>query len=161
MRVIIAGSRTFDNYDIIDISIKMSKFIITEIISGGADGIDSLAERYAKENNIPLKVYPADWQKHGKKAGPIRNGIMANNADALIAIWDGKSRGTKNMIETALKKKLKVSVTNLQAPLSENTIESLRRGLEQAKNRKFVQVDMETANERTANLKRSRSRKSN
>lgn len=161
MKVIIAGSRSIDNYEIIDIAIKSSKFQVTEIITGGAPGIDSLAERYAKENNIPIQVFHADWEKHGKKAGPIRNKLMANNADALIAIWDGKSPGTKNMIDIALKARLKVSIKNLPTPFSSDTIESLKRGLEQAKNRKFVQVDMETANERKSNLKRSRSRKSN
>lgn len=114
MRTIIAGSRAIDNYQLLCVVIKTSNFEITEIISGGARGIDALAERYAKENKIPLKIFPANWNKYGKSAGPIRNTQMAENADALIAIWDGKSPGTKNMIDVASRKHLQVFVKNLQ-----------------------------------------------
>jgi NADPH-dependent 7-cyano-7-deazaguanine reductase QueF-like protein len=56
-------------------------------------------EQYAKENRIELKVFPADWNKHGRAAGPIRNAQMGDYADQLVAVWDGKSKGTKNMID--------------------------------------------------------------
>lgn len=121
MRTIIAGSRTIENYKLLCFLVKKSSFEITEIISGGARGIDELAERYAKENKIPLKIFPANWSKYGKGAGPIRNTQMAENADALIAIWDGKSTGTKNMIDAANKNKLKVFVENLQELTSDAT----------------------------------------
>jgi hypothetical protein len=74
------------------------------IISGGAAGADSLGEQYAQENGIAIERHPADWKKHGKAAGPIRNAEMAACADFLIAFWDGKSRGTQNMMMNAVKK---------------------------------------------------------
>ena len=103
MRVIIAGSRTIHRYDILLEMIEECGWNITTVLSGGAKGVDALGERYADEMNIKLEVYPADWKKHGKAAGPIRNRMMAERADGLIAIMDGYSRGTGNMIETAAK----------------------------------------------------------
>lgn len=103
MRVIIAGSRDIHRYDILLEMVEECGWNITTVVSGGAKGVDALGERYAEEHDIKLVVYPADWEKHGRAAGPIRNKKMAENADALIAIWDGKSRGTSNMIETAAK----------------------------------------------------------
>lgn len=75
-------------------------FEITEIISGTARGVDSIAESIAVTKGYPTKLFPADWDKYGKPAGAIRNKQMAEYADVLIAIWDGQSKGTKNMIET-------------------------------------------------------------
>jgi hypothetical protein len=63
--------------------------------------VDTLAELWAVENGIPNTRYPADWKRYGRKAGPIRNRLMAENAEALIAIWDGKSRGAMDMIKQA------------------------------------------------------------
>lgn len=104
MRVIIAGSRTIHRYDILLEMIEETGWNITTVISGGAKGVDALGERYAEEMNIDLKIYRADWQKHGKAAGPIRNRKMAENADGLIAIMQWPySKGTGNMIETAAK----------------------------------------------------------
>lgn len=73
------------------------------IISGGARGADSLAVRYAKDYGHNLKVMPADWDKHGKSAGYIRNSEMLKLCDGLIAFWDGESTGTGHMIEIARK----------------------------------------------------------
>lgn len=80
------------------------------IISGHASGADALGERYAQERGFQLETFPADWKAHGRAAGPIRNARMASAANALIAFWDGKSRGTKNMIEIAKNHNLKVVV---------------------------------------------------
>lgn len=110
MRVIIAGSRDFDNYDVLLEAIKEAQFDITVVVSGGAKGADALGERYAVEGNKPLAIYKADWKAHGRGAGPVRNKKMAENADALIAIWDGASRGTGHMIKTATDKGLLVYV---------------------------------------------------
>jgi predicted Rossmann fold nucleotide-binding protein DprA/Smf involved in DNA uptake len=110
MNVIIAGSRTYEDYDVLLDCIKQANINITKVISGGASGADKLGERYAQENNKELEVYSADWNKHGKAAGPIRNRQMAAVADGLIALWDGKSPGTKNMIDEANKKNLVVYV---------------------------------------------------
>lgn len=109
-RVIIAGGRDYHDYDKVLEAIAESGFTIDVVVSGGAKGVDALGERYAAEKNIPLNVFQADWQTNGRAAGPIRNRKMAENADALIAVWDGQSRGTKNMIETATKKGLLVYV---------------------------------------------------
>lgn len=80
------------------------------IVSGHASGADALGERYAQERGYELETYPADWKVHGRAAGSIRNAQMASVAHALIAFWDGKSRGTKNMIDTAKKHNLHVAV---------------------------------------------------
>lgn len=111
MKVIIAGSRKFNNYELL--KEKCDKILVNqneiEIVSGTARGADKLGEKYAHEKSYLLKLIPADWSK-GKKAGYLRNELMAKYADALIAFWDEKSKGTKHMIELAHKYKLKVKV---------------------------------------------------
>lgn len=107
MKLIIAGSRTL-NFGCDEIIKALSFYRIyaphlTEIISGGAKGIDRAGEYYAKRITLPLKMFPADWDKHGKAAGHIRNKEMADYADALLLIWDGTSSGSKNMKEQMLK----------------------------------------------------------
>lgn len=111
MKVIIAGSRDIiAPKHLVGEAVRRSGFKITTVISGAAKGIDLAGEAYAKHFKIPLEVFPADWNKHGKAAGPVRNTEMANVADALIAVWDGESKGTKNMINTAKSKGLQVFV---------------------------------------------------
>ncbi len=113
MKVIIAGGRDFTNYDILkqfcDNIITDSNF---EIVSGNAKGADKLGEQYAKEKNLKITLFPANWDKYGKSAGMIRNKEMADYADMLIAFWDQESRGTKNMIDTAKKLNLIVNICN-------------------------------------------------
>ena len=112
MKVIIAGSRNFADYP--SMKKKMDNFCkenkISEIVSGAAKGADAMGEKYAEENGIPVKLFPADWDTHKRAAGPIRNAQMADYADCLIAIWDGSSRGTKNMIDNMHKRKKPVYV---------------------------------------------------
>jgi len=103
MKVIIAGSRSVTDYDSMLYAINGCKYVITEVVSGAARGVDKLGERYAKENNIPVTSFPADWDTYGRSAGYKRNLKMAEYADALIAIWDGKSKGTKHVIDTMIK----------------------------------------------------------
>ena len=112
MKVIIAGGRDFNDFDLLDNACdKLLRGINSiEIVSGKAKGADSLGMRYANENYYKLSLFPADWDKYGKSAGYKRNLQMAEYADALIAFWDGKSRGTKMMIELAKSNGLKVSV---------------------------------------------------
>jgi len=100
MKTIIAGCRDFKDYHLVKTKIEYNRNThpITEVVSGGAEGADRLGEQYAIENNIPLKIFPAEWSKYGPAAGPIRNRQMAEYADCLIAVWDGKSKGTKNMV---------------------------------------------------------------
>lgn len=114
-KVIIAGGRTFNDYDLMEKSCDyylQNKLNNCEVIvvSGHASGADSLGERYAQECGLECELHPADWHAHGRAAGPIRNAQMADVANALIAFWDGKSRGTKNMIDTATKRGLQVAV---------------------------------------------------
>lgn len=112
-KVIIAGTRTFDDYEALkayaDYKLGQIKEDI-EIISGGATGADALGERYAKEKGYTIKLFPADWNRYGRRAGPLRNKQMADYADALIVFWDGSSRGTKSMLELAKEQGLKIGI---------------------------------------------------
>lgn len=113
MRTIIAGSRDIVNYEVVEAAYITCPWEVTKIISGGARGVDTLAMELAETLDIPLVVYPANWEEHGKAASAIRNELMARNADALIAIWDGRSPGTKNMINIAKQLKLKIYLPEL------------------------------------------------
>lgn len=110
MRTIIAGSRDGFDYDDLLHAVEMCPWEITTVVSGTARGVDRLGERWAKEHNVPLECYPANWDEHGRSAGYIRNDQMARKAEALIALWDGYSKGTKHMINLAHKHGLQVYV---------------------------------------------------
>lgn len=105
MKVLIAGSREFNNYALLHQ--ELSKFTkpITEIISGTARGADTMGEHYANLNNIPIKKFPANWDRYGKKAGYIRNVDMGEYCDCAVIFWNGKSKGTKHMIDILNEKK--------------------------------------------------------
>ena len=105
-RIVIAGSRDYNDYSeakqYIDMCISQIKNEYTLIfLSGGCRGADMLGERYAEEKGYPIEKYPAQWHKYGKAAGPKRNRKMAQICDYVICFWDGKSKGTKSMIEFA------------------------------------------------------------
>lgn len=97
MKVIIAGSRQLTASHL-EIALDSCDFEISEVVSGNSGGIDLAGEQFARECGIPYATFPANWVEYGRSAGPIRNKEMAVYADALIAVWDGKSRGTANMI---------------------------------------------------------------
>ena len=80
------------------------------IVSGHARGADSLGERFANEFRLPFELHPAKWRLLGKAAGMVRNAEMAKCSDALIAFWDGKSRGTGHMIKFARRNGLDISI---------------------------------------------------
>lgn len=105
MRTIIAGSRGFTDYGLVKAVVEAIIYVhrlgITEVVSGMAKGVDMLAVQWANEVGLPYKPFPANWDKHGKKAGYLRNVDMAEYADILIAIWDGISRGTEHMVRIA------------------------------------------------------------
>ena len=114
-KVIIAGSRNFNDYDLLKsvcdelLSLKVNSHEIV-IISGTAYGADKLGEQYADEYGFKVERYPADWGTYGKSAGYRRNEEMAKIADALIAFWDGESKGTMHMINLAERYNLQVHV---------------------------------------------------
>ena len=118
VRIIIAGSRNFCDYNLLATSVKEYLDTLDNsnivIISGTARGADQLGERFANEYGIQTKRFPANWNEYGKSAGPIRNRQMAEYAaeghGVLFAFWDGKSRGTKNMIDLAKRYKLELHV---------------------------------------------------
>lgn len=110
MKTIIAGSRTINDMGLLEQVIKDSGFHISEVVCGGARGVDSLGKKWAEEYGKYCALFLAQWDKFGKRAGYIRNAQMADYADAVIILWDGRSKGTKHMIEQAEKKKLKYYV---------------------------------------------------
>lgn len=121
MRVIIAGNRDFNDYDLL--CKEMKRFVensllpLTEIVSGTQEGADKLGERWAKENNIKIEPFKPDWNKYGLKAGPIRNEKMAKYADYLILFWDGQIRGnvgkgSRNMMNNMIKQGKQYTVIN-------------------------------------------------
>ncbi|WP_257292759.1 DUF2493 domain-containing protein [Endozoicomonas sp. ONNA1] len=116
MRLIVAGSRSFNDYqylyhtldkllcDVIKRDVKIT------IIHGDARGPDRMGGKYAKDKGYEVEVFPANWDEYGKAAGYRRNKQMATNADALCAFWDGQSKGTAHMIDLALDNYLNVRV---------------------------------------------------
>lgn len=114
-KIIIAGGRDFSDYELLKskcsaIINKLWKLSDIEIVSGGAKGADSLGEMFANEMGYDLKLFPADWDKNGMAAGPIRNKEMGDYSDYLIAFWDEKSKGTKHMINYAKSKGITVII---------------------------------------------------
>ena len=103
MKIAVIGSRKFDDYEKMKSVLDM--FSITRVISGGAQGADRMSERYAKEKGIQTEIYLADWDLFGKKAGFLRNTTIIENAEVVVAFWDGKSRGTRDSIGKANKLK--------------------------------------------------------
>ena len=113
MKIIIAGGRDFDDWEFM--IRKLNTFDEwrggnVEVISGGARGADRLGEKFGLSWRADITVMHAEWDLYGKAAGFIRNEKMAEYADVLAAFWDGKSRGTKHMIDIALREGLEVHV---------------------------------------------------
>ena len=111
MKTIIAGSRDATLADVrAAVDACPFKDKITEVISGAARGADTFGEQVAASHGWPVTRKPADWKTHGKRAGYLRNEEMAQQADALIAVWDGASKGTAHMIDLGRKYGLLVNV---------------------------------------------------
>lgn len=111
MKTIIAGSRTFDDYEFL--KKVCQEEIITEIVSGNANGADKLGEKFAKEHQIHLTKFVANWDEFGKRAGYLRNNEMADYAEQLIAFNVNNSKGTEHMIKIAKEKGLRVVAYNI------------------------------------------------
>lgn len=121
MKVVIAGSRGTRDYQVVKDIVEESPFDITEVVSGGARGVDSLGERWAEYHDVPttgdrFHISSEEWDEMGSKAGPLRNADMAEYADAAIAIWDGQSPGTRSMIEKAYEEGIPVEITLTTEP---------------------------------------------
>ena len=146
LRVIIAGGRDFNDYFVLSAQVikifadlihrrkeigigndKGVKIDNVKIVSGTARGADKLGEKFAESNGLEVVRFPADWKNLGKRAGYVRNTEMAKysvadgNYGVLIAFWDGKSRGTKHMIDLANKYGLEIHVVNYGEEINEKT----------------------------------------
>lgn len=99
MKIIIAGSRGIDSLSVLKDAIFQSDFLISEVVSGCARGVDALGELWADEHGIPVRQFPANWGRFGRAAGMYRNSEMASYCDGAIILWDGESRGTLDMID--------------------------------------------------------------
>ncbi len=114
-RVAVAGCRQYENYEeakeYIDLCISEIRKKYTLIfVSGGCRGADALGERYAAENGLKTEKYPADWEKYGRAAGPMRNKKIAEISDYIICFWDGQSKGTKSLLRFAEKSQKPVKI---------------------------------------------------
>jgi len=109
----IVGSRDFTDYALFKSIVDWYLPQMTGVVSGGARGADTLAERYAREQNIPLTVHNAEWNLHGKKAGYLRNKLIVRDADHMIAFLVSNSKGTQHSIDLAHDKGIPVDIINI------------------------------------------------
>lgn len=107
-KIAIIGSRSFADYERVESVLR--PWLPAHIISGGAKGADALAERLAREHELPITVLKPDWKQYGRGAGPKRNRDIVDSADLVIAFWDGKSRGTRSALDYARSKRKTVLV---------------------------------------------------
>lgn len=118
MKIIIAGGRDFKNYNLLErkmnaiLARRLKNLETITIVSGGARGADYFGERYAGDYNFLIEHFKANWDAYGKSAGYRRNTTMAAHSDALVAFWDGQSKGTKHMIDIMRKLNKPVRVIN-------------------------------------------------
>ena len=114
-RVVVAGSRNFDDYD--KLSAELDKFLAGKknvvIVSGTARGADRMGEQYAAEHGYKIDQFPAEWGKYHQGAGPIRNLLMVKTSDAVVAFWDNQSSGTRNIIDCARQENIPYKVFNV------------------------------------------------
>ena len=116
MTVIVAGSRTITDPATVDAAIRQSGFQVTQLLSGTARGVDTIGEQWARARGVDVLRFPANWQRFGRAAGYRRNAQLAQHAaaaaegGALVAVWDGVSRGTRHMIDLARQQGLAVYV---------------------------------------------------
>lgn len=117
-KIIVAGLRTFIDYEIL--KQKLDELAVNtdnaEIVCREARGADTLGKKYAIENGLEVKSFPAKWSIYGRKAGMIRNKQMAEYANEVVVFWDGESKGTKNMIELANNYNLILTIVDINSP---------------------------------------------
>jgi hypothetical protein len=114
LNIAVIGSRDFDNYEYVKYRLGQLQHKFPnqtfKVVSGAARGADSLGEKWANENGLKTQIFPADWDKYGKRAGYIRNEDIIKNADIVVSFWDGQSKGTQHSMELALKQKKELLV---------------------------------------------------
>ncbi len=113
MRILVTGSRGLDNISQVEGVLSQYIAVKDTVIHGACpSGVDAIADDYARRYFNDVLVAPADWKTHGRAAGPIRNKEMITRfePDVVVAVWDGVSRGTRNMIDLALKAKIETHV---------------------------------------------------
>jgi len=115
MNIAIVGSRGINDYELVKriFNKYYGESDVSLIVSGGAKGVDTMAEKLADELKINKLIFHPDWDKHGKAAGFIRNKNIVENADEVLAFWDGLSKGTKYTIGLANDAKKKVIVVEV------------------------------------------------
>ncbi|MBB1137957.1 SLOG family protein [Myroides sp. WP-1] len=117
MKLAIIGSRSFEDYEFavtqLHELIQKEKWVLTHIVSGGAKGADQVGERFALEHKLELLLFKPDWKCFGKRAGFMRNSDIIAHADAVVAFWDGQSKGTKDSIDKAKALNKKVVVVHI------------------------------------------------
>jgi hypothetical protein len=110
--VAVVGGRDFTDYNRLKKILDSVKGKILSLVSGGANGADKLVEKYAKDNKFKIKVFQADWDSLGKKAGPVRNKQIVDKSDVIIAFWNGISKGTESTIKIARKSEKILKIYN-------------------------------------------------
>lgn len=117
MKLALVGGRYYDDFDAVLDKISAQSVYdindVTEIVSGGANGVDTIAKRLASVLNVPFTVFKPDWKQYGRAAGPIRNKLIIETADIVHAFWDGNSKGTKSAIGLAKKANKTLLVTSI------------------------------------------------
>lgn len=129
MRLAVVGSRSIVDFAVVLMAVQESGFNdISLIVSGGASGVDSLAEAYAKAKGLECRVFKPDWTKYGKRAGFVRNALIVNECDALVAVWDGKSKGTMHSVALAQERGIPVFIKEVQVTTKHPTSEQVNNG---------------------------------
>ena len=130
MITIIAGSRGAESAHV-DAAMRACPWVeeITSTVSGTARGADQYGEDWSRRNRLPVLRMPADWDRHGRRAGYLRNEAMADVADALVAVWDGVSKGTGHMIDIAVRKGLRIFVYTFPTRYSKEIAMSLEASI--------------------------------
>jgi len=101
MRLGVIGSRSFDNYSLLCVTLNQYLETTQKVVSGGARGADRMGVHWAQSNDIPYEEFLPDYEQYGKQAPFIRNKDIVNNSDLVVAFWDGKSAGTKHSLNYA------------------------------------------------------------
>lgn len=122
MKVLVCGSRHFNDYKLLEETLD-GIINISEIIHGAARGADTLGAEYAFERDIPVRAFPANWTKYGRRAGPIRNSQMLSEGkpDLVVAFMGPNSRGTKHMVSIAQKAGVETIIIDLASRVAANT----------------------------------------